>query len=204
MRPDPPTPGDKLVTPTGSISQAEFGELFRKSHRTLWLIAVGVVHDRTLADDVLQEAALVALGKVREFQAGSNFTAWMASIVRFVALNKGRKERKRRSASLDHAAEQPATSARDDLGPETARRARGELPPDQQMFDDGVMRALGEVGETARACLLLRTIDDMEYSEIAALLDIPAGTAMSHVHRTRQLLRERLVREQTAASGDAA
>jgi len=32
----------------------------------------------------------------------------------------------------------------------------------------------------------------MEYSEISKVLQIPEGTAMSHVHRARQHLRERL------------
>jgi DNA-directed RNA polymerase specialized sigma24 family protein len=40
--------------------------------------------------------------------------------------------------------------------------------------------------------LLLRTIEQMEYSEISKVLQIPEGTAMSHVHRARQHLRERL------------
>ena len=38
----------------------------------------------------------------------------------------------------------------------------------------------------------MRTLDGLSYAEIAALLDVPEGTAMSHVHRTRRLLRERL------------
>ena len=54
------------------------------------------------------------------------------------------------------------------------------------------MRALNSVSDIARACLLLRTIEQMEYAEISRLLAIPEGTAMSHVHRARQHLRERL------------
>jgi RNA polymerase sigma-70 factor (ECF subfamily) len=54
------------------------------------------------------------------------------------------------------------------------------------------MAALVEVGEVPRACILLRTVEGLAYPEIAKLLGIPEGTAMSHVHRTRQLLRTRL------------
>src|SRR5213079_264175 len=68
----------------------------------------------------------------------------------------------------------------------------GELPADQAFFDDHVTKALNSVSDVARACLLLRTIEQMEYSEISRLLQIPEGTAMSHVHRARQHLRERL------------
>ena len=51
--------------------------------------------------------------------------------------------------------------------------------------------------ETARACLLLRTLQDMPYREIALALDIAEGTAMSHVHRARMAMRERLAAGET-------
>ena len=44
----------------------------------------------------------------------------------------------------------------------------------------------------ARACLLLRAVQDLDYSELSRLLGIPEGTAMSHVHRARNALRRAL------------
>ena len=44
----------------------------------------------------------------------------------------------------------------------------------------------------ARASFLLRSLRGLPYSEIAVLLDIPEGTAMSHVHRSRARMRQRL------------
>ena len=54
------------------------------------------------------------------------------------------------------------------------------------------MRALRAVGEMSRACMLLRAVHQLSYREISELLGIPEGTAMSHVHRTREALRDRL------------
>ena len=68
----------------------------------------------------------------------------------------------------------------------------GELAPDQSAFDDRVLAGLHELSEPQRACLLLRTVLDLSYREVASTLEIPEGTAMSHVHRARQTLREKL------------
>ena len=38
----------------------------------------------------------------------------------------------------------------------------GELPADQAFFDDHVTKALNSISDIARACLLLRTIEQME------------------------------------------
>lgn len=178
---------------------ADFARRFAACHRLLWLITVGIVQDRALADDVVQEAALTALGKLDQFdltQGDAGFAAWMSQIVRYVALNAARKARGRRADELDAdalpAAEGAGGASASADGRDLRLTPRGDLPADQRSFDDRVTNALRAVGETARCCLLLRTIEGLDYAEISRLLQIPEGTAMSHVHRTRLLLRERL------------
>ena len=183
--PAAPTPG----RPSGSAQTLDFAAQFQASYRVLWLVAAGIIGDRTAAEDIVQEAAMHALAKLDQFEAGTNFRAWMAQMVRYVALNHLRRRQKHRAAPLTEAVPSNG-SARVDLPLELG--GRGELPIDQAHFDDRVMAALNSVGEVARACLLLRTIEQMEYSDISKVLGIPEGTAMSHVHRTRQHLRERL------------
>jgi RNA polymerase sigma-70 factor (ECF subfamily) len=179
------------ASPASRETPLDFAAQFEASFKILWLVAMSIVADRSAAEDVVQEAALLALGKLDQFEPGTNFRAWMAQMVRFVALNYARKRQKQRAGALDPSLEN--TSARlasPAQGGEMRLGRSGQLPADQGHFDDHIMSALNSVGETARACLLLRTLEDMEYAEIARILEIPQGTAMSHVHRTRQHLRQ--------------
>jgi RNA polymerase sigma-70 factor (ECF subfamily) len=170
------------------LSPAEFADRFKASARLYWLVAAGVVRDASLADDVIQEAAIVALEKLDQFRPNSNLTAWMSQIVRNVAMNRARKEQRRRARSLDGSQARPGNepvSPTIDAGASPGAGVGNDI-------DRRVLAALNEVGDAARACLLLRTIEGLDYAQIAALLEIPEGTAMSHVHRTRRFLRERL------------
>jgi RNA polymerase sigma-70 factor, ECF subfamily len=176
----------------GSDAPLDFAAQFNASFRVLWLVAIGIVSDASTAEDVVQEAALLALEKLDQFQPGTNFRAWMAQMVRFVALNHARKRQKHKAVTLDDASGRRPLSTEPLPVAELHLGNRGQLPPDQAHFDDRVLAALNSVGEIPRSCLLLRTIEQLEYSEIAKMLEIPEGTAMSHVHRTRQYLRERL------------
>ena len=63
---------------------------------TLWTLATAVLADRSQAEDVLQEACVIALQKLDQFQTETSFTAWMGRIVRFVALNHLRSRIRRR------------------------------------------------------------------------------------------------------------
>ena len=64
------------------------------------------------------------------------------------------------------------------------------------------MRALASLTEVARASLLLRTLEGLDYDEIGRVLGVPAGTAMSHVHRSRMRLRERLGARRARGRGE--
>lgn len=188
------------------LSADEFADRLRDSFRLFWLIAVSITRDAAAAEDVVQDAALTALGKLHEFDPRTNFAAWMGQTVRFVAYNHSRKEVRRRGSSVISAeTDLESRISVDGLPHEMiALVAQGKLPPEQRLFDDAVVSALNSVSDVARACLLLRTLADMEYTEIAQMLAIPEGTAMSHVHRTRVALRNRLGGTQVAADGSAA
>lgn len=152
---------------------AQFEDRFQAVSRSLWCIAAAVLNDRVHADDVVQDAAIVALGKLDEFDAETSFLAWMGQIVRFVALNEGRKRFR------EHAAQ------------DGLRHEQISAPPSfsDLTFDARIERALSQLEETARACLLLRTVMGLSYKEIAAAVGVPEGTAMSHVFRARKAMR---------------
>ncbi len=174
------------MTPLGPDG---FAERFKASSQVLWCIAMAIVHDQALAEDVLQEAALIALRKLDEFRPDTAFPAWMGQIVRYVALNARRSGR--RTTTADPGRLDETTSAPAGPGP-AGVSGRGELLPEQVSFDDQVLSALGFLDDTARSCLLLRSVLDLPYRQIALALSIPEGTAMSHVHRARRILCERL------------
>src|SRR4051812_25584625 len=56
----------------------DFAAEYQRAYRVLWVVAAGVLGRATGAEDVVQEAALLALGKLDRFEPGTHFVAWMA------------------------------------------------------------------------------------------------------------------------------
>jgi len=173
-----------------TLTAEEFAARYDAAARVLWTIAAGVLGDPSEAEDVLQEACVMALGKLEQFDPETHFTAWMGRFVRNVALNHRRKLGRRATTPTDPEVlgGLPAGNGKSAL----PVNGNGELVLGQTAFDDRVLAGLHELSGTQRACLLLRTVLDLSYREVARTLEIPEGTAMSHVHRARQALREKL------------
>jgi RNA polymerase sigma-70 factor, ECF subfamily len=176
------------------LTEQEFAAEFTAAFRSLWLTAFSVVRDSAWAEDVVQDAAVVGLRKRAQYEPGTSFRAWMGQIVRFVALNKARKLSKAELTQLETGLLDAASARANETPPtrktRTVLTASGQLPAHQEHFDDELTNSLDGLSRMARACLLLRTIEGLSYDEISQVLGVPKGTAMSHVHRSRNQLRD--------------
>lgn len=143
------------------------------------------------AEDLVQDAALLAHRGFGGFTTGSNFRAWFYRIMlnRFYS-NYRRDRRRGQAVTLDDAPE---------LYLYTQAEAAGLAPsPDtvQALIDrlDGelVEQALDQLPEEFRDAAMLYFMQDLSYQEIAEMLEVPIGTVRSRLHRARRMLQREL------------
>lgn len=148
--------------------------------QTVWLrrLAHHLVRDEAERDDVVQEAWLEALKKSSRPRA---LRPWMFGLVRNVARMRLRAEsRRRRHEGAAPMADAPA--APDELVERVEVERR-------------VVAALMEIDEPYRSALLLRYYDELEPSDIARRLGVPASTVRWRIKEALDRLRVRLDRE---------
>lgn len=190
------------------MDHRQFAEHFEAAYPRLWLIAAAVTVDTSEVDDILQEAAITAFKKRDTFRSGTNFVSWVAQIVRYTASNHSRKTSNRTTRIQPSDPSQLDTIGAPTSNPSTAgiahdRRSltdRSQLEASFQRqlnptLDDILVKVLEQLTEEARLCLLLRIVDELSYREISQIISIPENTAMSHVHRAKQKLRQSLLAE---------
>lgn len=161
------------------LDAAEFESAFAEHGRTLWVLGAAWV-GRHEAADLVQETARIAWQRRDRFTRGTDVRAWLSQIARHVGANWRRRRRPAPGEDAD------------------ARAAAATAPPawpfeaDRCGIGDELARALAELAETARACLLLHVILGHTFTEIAAMLELSENTVASHVRRARVALREAL------------
>lgn len=187
------TPDHRSDPEPARLEPCAFAEQFRACYGSLRIVAVSQA-GMGQADDVVQQAAIVALERLDRFEAGTDFRAWMAAIVRGVARNQrrsnARRDRKHRALG-DRSPRADEGTALDETGgplPRVVRDARGVDVTLPDGFEPRLRNAVESLGPLQAACLLLKTVHGHTYDEISGMLDVPPATARSHVFRARMLL----------------
>jgi len=154
--------------------------------------AVRLTRSRTDADDLVQDAALMAFRAFGSFQRGTNFKAWFFRILTNAFYSRHRKEKhEKANVSTDDA---PALY----LYHKTAEvgLAGGDTDPASAILDrldaERVGEALDALPEEYRAVATLYFVDDLSYQQIAEVLQCPVGTVRSRLHRGRRMLQKSL------------
>lgn len=169
-----------------------FESLLRSVLDSAFGVASHLTRSRDDADDLIQEASLLAFRAFKQYRPGTNFRAWYMRILTncFYA---GYRRRKRR----------PETTSLEDAEPlylYGRSRAIGiQTEPEDpaaaviaRMGEEQVTEAIHALPEEFRIVCILYFIEDASYQEIAEMVDCPVGTVRSRLHRGRRMLQKAL------------
>jgi RNA polymerase sigma-70 factor (ECF subfamily) len=165
-----------------------FRAIMRRHNQRLFRIARGVVRDDSIAEDVVQEAYLLAFRHLKEFRGQSSLSTWLHRIVLNEALGRFRQSARRHEIVIptDGSGAQilnfPSNSSLDDPEKTMAQRQILRL----------VEEATDELPDEFRLVFIARVIEGMSVEETAELLGIRPETVRTRLHRARKLLRQHL------------
>ena len=134
------------------------------------------------AEDLVQEAFMIAFKKLPAFEFRSALGTWLTQICIFLCYNRYRSRAKmvvQEEADLEtllrpRALESQAQKSRDE---DKARKL--------QLIDKG----LEKIGPECREIVVLRDKEEKTYLEIGKLLKVPLGTVMSRLSRCKKALK---------------
>jgi RNA polymerase sigma-70 factor, ECF subfamily len=177
-RDDPP---DEVLVVAAILGDLEaFNELAGR-YRAAAVRTAQLVVGRDDAEDVAQEALLLAFKALPAIEQPTKFAAWLGAITRNRALRFGKREsaRDRGRVELDEL-----------LMAEIDALSRPFLA--EQEANEELRLALEGVPDDYAVVLKLHFLDEMPLKRIAAFLGVPVSTVKWRVHKGKQLLREQV------------
>lgn len=125
------------------------------------------------APDVAQQTFLQIFRTLQQFNGRSRFETWIYRVTVNEALQYLRRNHRRHSTL--------------NLEPICNRK-----PPNDGDLRESLQQALDRIDPELRSMFLLRELENLSYSEIAAIMGIPEGTVGSRLNRARRELRRHL------------
>lgn len=162
--------------------------LLRRHHDRIHAICRRMTGNEADALDATQDALIAVTRGIDRFDGRARFGTWVYRVTTNACLDELRR-RKRRPVPVD-----------EDHGLDEGD-GRGPAPPmatsvtDRMVIDD----ALQEIAPEFRACVVLRDLCDLDYAEIAEVLDLRPGTVRSRIARGRAALAHVLAGEAPGA-----
>ncbi len=142
-------------------------------------IAYRMLGDADAANDMAQESFISAYAALKDFKQGSKFSSWLYRIV----VNKCRDYLRsgRETVPVEEIAELRAGSS---MTPEQAVSSR--------QTGDAIQKALSALPAEYRELIVLKHIEELDYREIADILDVSVGALKVRAHRGREMLKKLL------------
>jgi RNA polymerase sigma-70 factor (ECF subfamily) len=199
----PAQAGDPPLTETQSIARLKQGDLagleaLVQRHQVKAVhLALLIVRDRTLAEEIVQNSFFHAAQKIDQFDASRSFGPWFLKSVANAALQEA--NRQQRMVSLDGC--DPDETAQVAAWLVDPRRCPEDLVESAELYRS-VWKALDQLPADQRAAIVLRYLQDHSEAEVTRALQRPPTTIKWWLHAARERLRHILQREYDTAPED--
>ena len=183
-------PEDVLISRCRAGNMVAFGQLIEKYQDRLFNAIFRMVNNYDDAQELTQEAFVRALKGIKRFRGNARFYTWLFRIGINLSISHRRRQRVRLMTTGPNVAKSGQAAAlmemADAKSPSPLREAQIR-ERHQQVLD-----ALERLEPQARAVVVLRDIEQLDYAEIARILEVPTGTVKSRLFRARMAVREQL------------
>lgn len=171
-----------------------FHELIRPYERSVYLMALSLLHNEAEAEDVAQEAFIKAYRSLGRFRSESRFSTWLIAI----ALNEARARLRRKQPRLTDSIDDPDGS----IVPAQLTDWR-EIPSEtleRQEMRSLIRRALAALPLAYREVFVLRELEERNVKETAETLGITVASVKMRLHRARMMLQKQLAPQLISAA----
>lgn len=182
---------EELVIALRHGETACYEELVSRYTPKVFSLASRLVKNREDAEEILQDVFHTVYRKIEGFEGKSSFSSWL---YRITVNSAFMKLRKRRQLHRFVAIEDVPLDVQKVVTARSVEAGGGDVATHSRQLHSALEQALERLPEDYRPVFILRDVDGLSSQEVSKILDITVPAVKSRLHRSRLMLRRRLVR----------
>lgn len=178
----------RLINKALRGDQAAYQRLVNKYKPIITFVLYRIVQDKDDVEDVVQEVFINTFRALKSFKKEYSFFSWIYKI----ALNKGidyLRKKKLKTFSIDKPIAAKDGEVHYEVPDSTYEPDKHIIASEKSAL---IQSAIDKLPPKYKRVIIMRHIEEKDYSEIAEELKLPIGTVKVHIFRARELLNKYL------------
>ena len=175
-----------LVRRCQAGDSSAFNDLVTRYRNKVFTMVYGMVQNEQDAWDLAQEGFLKAWKSIHRFKGQSSFYTWLYRIMTNVTIDSLRRKGIRGETEFDDRIAPANVEPGSRTTPSAVPLPHNKI--EQQEIRQRIDEAIGKLSPEHRAVIVMKEIQDLQYGEIAEILNCSLGTVMSRLFYARRKL----------------
>ena len=150
---------DKFIKKFMNGDASAFDEVYNRTRKSVYYVALSILRDKTLAEDIMQATYIQVYEKISSYQPGTNLRNWILTIAKNLALYELRKRARETLTDDDHLLE-----------------SLGGYTYDKSLSTPTIELASQILSEEDFKIVMLYAVGEYKHREIADMMHLPLGT----------------------------
>jgi RNA polymerase sigma-70 factor (ECF subfamily) len=176
----------RLMRLVGSGDTQAFEELVERHQSLVAGTVARMLGSNSEVEDIAQQVFIRVWKSAGRYTPRAKFTTWLLKITRNLVFNELRRTRRHAHVPIQTESEAEEIPLKDETSP----------MPDASLLEnelqEAIEKAITELPERQRMALILRRYEELNYEQIAEILDLSVSAVKSILFRARTELRVRL------------
>lgn len=160
------------------MTRLDFDQIYEDQKQKVWKLAARFVNSRPDQEDLFQEIFLKINKALPKFRGEASLNTWIFRLAVNTALNFIKKQKRYRALK------------------DLLSWFRPEEMPGTRIPEEQISLPLDKLSPQQRMILMLSDVEELKLEEISRLLGLPVGTVKSNLHRSREIIKKELMKNE--------
>lgn len=185
---------EELIDKIKNDNHEAFSELINKHKDQVFRVAMGFMHDKSLAEDIVQEVFIKFWEKRKDFELTAKISTYLYRVTTNMSINSAKKSKfSKVFSSIKNKSDETENSQTYEASLNDENQKTIDDNFKQEHIKIAMKKAIDSLAKNQKTAFILSKYQDFSYKEIAKIMELSVSSVESLLHRAKKNLQNKLL-----------